>query len=504
MRGKTVGKTVRLSSSIQLFSGLFALAVLFLVFGSSYIENRLMNECQSVLEEYGRLAEAQTQLTDICSDAGQYLIYTDFDARERLSERQRKLEQLLNPIGEESLADSDSRFYYRTLQVMLGTFYSRVNEAAKKDTVYSLYFEPSLGIKKQGEAAGKQLSELTTAFLKYRSTSYNMMLVKIKKLNLWRNVMAGILAVCTIGLAYYRFRQGASESGRVIARAQLLAQGNWNLPDLDMGRYVEINEIVAAFNHTKNSICEYIENLKETAQIEMDYAKARLTALKKEQEVKDWQYRALQMQINPHFLFNTLNVISRTALLGRTETTVLLVESISNIMRYSIGNKTGEARLSEEWDVLKSYVDIQHTRFQDRIRFTMEADERVNLDNLKVPPLILQPLVENSIHHGMAQISGDGEIAVSVRPCAQGAAVIVRDNGKGIPSSVLKRLRLGAYEGISGDSAGIGMQNVIQRMEYFFGQPGLVCIESSPEMGTSVTVIIPAERRHGDESGNCG
>ena len=498
MRNRVQTKTIRLSRSIQLFSGLCAVVILILAFGSSHIENRLVHECQSVLERYGNLTEAQTQLTGIRSGVEQYLIYADPDAKERLQDGRVRLKQLLEPIGEEALADSDSRFYYRTLSVMLETFYEKV-----EDTVYSLYFDPVLGIKKQGEAAQNHLSELTTVFLKYKSESYNIMLNQVKNVIIWRNILAGLLAVGTIIVAYYWFRQGARESGRVLERAQLLAQGDWNLPDLALGRYVEINEIVAAFNHMKNRICEYIDGLKEKAQIEREYAHERLQALKKEQEAKDWQYRALQMQINPHFLFNTLNAISRTALLGRNEDTILLVESISNIMRYSIGNKSG-VTLAEEWSVLESYVDIQRIRFRDRISFTMDIEDGVDVNSLKVPPLILQPIVENSIQHGMESLTENGAISIEAGPCSIGAMVLVRDNGKGIPGDILERFGRGEYEEISRDSTGIGMRNVIQRMEYFYGRPGLVGVESSLGQGTVVTIVIPAGRRQTDEGRNRG
>lgn len=503
MRNRVQTKTIRLSRSIQLFSGLCAVVILILAFGSSHIENCLVHECQSVLERYGNLTEAQTQLTGIRSGVEQYLIYADPDAKERLQDGRVRLKQLLDPIGEEALADSDSRFYYRTLSVMLETFYEKVEDVASKDTVYSLYFDPVLGIKKQGEAAQNHLSELTTVFLKYKSESYNIMLNQVKNVIIWRNILAGLLAVGTIIVAYYWFRQGARESGRVLERAQLLAQGDWNLPDLALGRYVEINEIVAAFNHMKNRICEYIDGLKEKAQIEREYAHERLQALKKEQEAKDWQYRALQMQINPHFLFNTLNAISRTALLGRNEDTILLVESISNIMRYSIGNKSG-VTLAEEWSVLESYVDIQRIRFRDRISFTMDIEDGVDVNSLKVPPLILQPIVENSIQHGMESLTENGAISIEARPCSIGAMVLVRDNGKGIPGDILERFGRGEYEEISRDSTGIGMRNVIQRMEYFYGRPGLVGIESSLGQGTVVTIVIPAGRRQTDEGRNRG
>ncbi len=504
MRENTALKTVRLSRSIQLFSGLCALVILLLAFGSSYMESRLMDECGSVLDRYGKLAKAQTQMTDLRLAVEQYLIYGDEDAGERMRERKDRLDQLLEPIGEEVLPDSDSRFYYRTLSVMLGAYFENVESAAQKETVYSLYFDPGLGIRKRGEAIQNRLSEMTTAFLQYRSLEYYAMLGRVRSLSMWRNGMAGLLAMCTIVFACYRFRQGARESERVLVRAHQLAGGKWDLPDLPMGLYDEINEVVSAFNHMKNSICSYIEDLNEKRQVEMSYAREKLLTMKKEKESREWQYRALQMQINPHFLFNTMNVISRTALLGRNETTVLLVESISNIMRYSIGNQSGEARLSEEWDVLNAYVDIQRIRFQDRIKFSVNMWDEVRPDSLVIPPLVFQPFVENSIHHGMADISGGGEITIDAVPFGEGAAVRIRDNGKGISKEILERLNRREYGGISKDSTGIGMQNVIRRLEYFYGRADLVHIESVLNTGTCVTLIIPAERGNGDESGYCG
>ena len=328
MREKAAGKIVSVSRSIQFFSGFCAFVILMLVFGFSYMENRLMNESASVLDCFGRLAEAQTQLVEMCLESEHCLIYEDLEALNRFRTQKERLTGLLEPIEQEVLSDSDSRFYYRTLHVMLGNYYENVSAAFGKENVYSIYFSPSLGIKKRGEALENQLSQLTTSYLQYRTMAYYAMLARMKQLSLWRNGIAGLLAVCISVFAYYRLRQGSGELKGVLVHAQDLAHGKWELPDLQMGHYKEINEIIATFNHMKKCICSYIEDINKKNQMEIMYTRERLLAVKREKEARDWQLRALQMQINPHFLFNTMNIISRTALLGKTEVTVLLVESI--------------------------------------------------------------------------------------------------------------------------------------------------------------------------------
>ena len=172
-------------------------------------------------------------------------------------------------------------------------------------------------------------------------------------------------------------------------------------------------------------------------------------------------------------------------------------------MRYYIGNRSGKARLSDEWEALSSYVDIQRIRFQDRIFFSMETADEVGLETFEVPPLILQPIVENAIHHGMERQSENGRITIEAMPCETGACVVIRDNGKGISEEIMRCLERGEYGGISSEGSGIGMQNVIRRMECFFGRSDLIKIDSAPGRGTAVTLMIPEESEKADEGSNC-
>lgn len=202
--------------------------------------------------------------------------------------------------------------------------------------------------------------------------------------------------------------------------------------------------------------------------------------------IKDAQLKALQAQINPHFLYNTLDSINWMAKLNQQRDISVMVESLGNLLRSAISGKEPIITLKEEVQLLKDYLTIQKMRFGDRLQFQLEIDQQWL--SLKIPKLILQPIVENSINYGLENTLGICRITVKAVPDSDCLNITVIDNGPGIPDELLKKLAQGE---VKPKGSGIGLQNIDHRIKLIFGEEFGLSVTSELGVGTKVLIRIP-------------
>lgn len=194
---------------------------------------------------------------------------------------------------------------------------------------------------------------------------------------------------------------------------------------------------------------------------------------------KEMQLSLLKSQINPHFLFNTLNSIS--TLIGTDKDKARkVITRLSDIFRYALDSYGGyTVKLQEEIKFIENYIKIQQVRFEERLNF--EKDIAPSLLNLDIPPMILQPLVENSVKYGIAPKSEGGTIKLTIKPFKSGVYFEVRDNGLGKHAKQVLD---------SEQSTGIGLENTNKRLMSYFGPTAGLKIESSDD-GYLVHFMLP-------------
>jgi two-component system sensor histidine kinase YesM len=200
------------------------------------------------------------------------------------------------------------------------------------------------------------------------------------------------------------------------------------------------------------------------------------------------QLNALQAQINPHFLYNTLDVVSWMARRNNADDVAQVVAALSRMMRYSISS-SDSATIGTELNHVREYVTIQRARFKDR--FSVELDVDPDVLDTPIPKLTLQPLVENAIVHGLRQGKATGSIAVRARATRGEATLVVEDSGCGIDEARLATL---LHNPSSHDGRGIGIANVNRRLMLTFGEPYGLSISSVAGEGTRCVVSVPMRR----------
>jgi two-component system sensor histidine kinase YesM len=209
---------------------------------------------------------------------------------------------------------------------------------------------------------------------------------------------------------------------------------------------------------------------------------------------KEAELKALQAQINPHFLFNTLESINWMAQLNNVPEIRDMVTSLGSIMEASIGKGNPLIPLRQELKYIDSYILIMKNRYGDRLSYESDIDETILAS--PVPKLLLQPLIENAIYHGIDRTRKKGEIKLTIKKLSESIYIEVMDNGKGMEEEELSSLNK-KFEEVSDDyllvrhRKGIGLENVNSRIKLFFGPEYGLIAESEYESYTKIKLTIP-------------
>lgn len=200
------------------------------------------------------------------------------------------------------------------------------------------------------------------------------------------------------------------------------------------------------------------------------------------------ELKALQSQINPHFLYNTLDTIQWKALSHQAYDVVEMIQLLSKLFRLSLNNGNEFITIQEELEHVETYLKIQKIRYNQKINYTINC----NLSKDKVcyiPKLIIQPLVENSIYHGLKPKKNKGHIALTVESIDNYIVIEVYDNGIGIPKDTLEELMVNLKNSIKSDH--YGLYNVNERLKLTFGEECEIIIKSEFNIETTIHIKIP-------------
>ena len=240
----------------------------------------------------------------------------------------------------------------------------------------------------------------------------------------------------------------------------------------------------------KNEIYDLGQNA--TAMV-LEIKKLMQESVEREREKHDMEIRLLQNQINPHFLYNTLNSIRWMAVMQGAEGISHAVSSLGQLLRYALKDASGQTQLRNELSMLEEYIYIQNIRYKGKISYHCKEVE-AELLSCKVPKLILQPLVENAIFHGIEPKAGVGTITVTVIKDAGDILIQVYDNGVGMSEEEIRQLMAGIVRNQEkGRFSGIGVTNIHERLQRLYGSEYGLQFESIPGEFTCAKLRLPIE-----------
>lgn len=259
---------------------------------------------------------------------------------------------------------------------------------------------------------------------------------------------------------------------------EVFEKGEWP-KEINIDTEEEFKYLIYDFNRLFINVKKLIHKIKKDERFQ------------KEMEVKylQSQLQLLQSQINPHFIHNTLNTVTYLSIKHQADDIRNLIQSFNKLLRMSISNDKVFITLKEELDIVLNYINIQHYRYDSKINFSYNLPEE--LFDYKIPKLILQPLVENSIYHGILPKQSDGRIHINFEPKAEEIIISVIDDGVGLVKEnnhlLEEMMEVSTKTGFNS----IGLKNINERLYLYFGEEYSLSIENLSEGGCKVTFSIP-------------
>lgn len=333
------------------------------------------------------------------------------------------------------------------------------------------------------------IDQLDSKQLTRNSKSYLELVRQIPRLQTITYIIVITLILLSICIVYLITSRMVRPFSHLSYAAEEIAHGNFNTEDIIVDSEDEFLLLATAFNKMKNSIGQYVDELTKQAETEAKLKDQQMKNMKMVHLLDNAKLYALQSQINPHFLFNTINAGVQMSIMERATKTSEFLESMSRLFRYNIKKMGDSCTLKEEIENIKDYYDLLKVRFGQRIQFQFYIDPTTI--KLKVPPLILQPLVENAYIHGLSGLEEGGTITLKTIKSSDSTIITVEDTGKGMEAAMIQHILNKERDDTYNSACGIGIRNVRDRLELFYHTTEIFSVESSIGEGVKVVIRIP-------------
>lgn len=402
---------------------------------------------------------------------------------------------------QEEVSDNNAILMQKNIKRMSQTYLNLVDMAvdAKRGNNIERYKANYEEATAMYDYISTHINTLNNEQFKYNSYNYELLRTSLNYLEIISSSILLLIMVFNIVLIIIVTRSITGPLMKLTKTANEISAGNFDVDLVPVKSSDEVGIVTKAFNTMTVSIQQYISRIKESMELE---SKMKERELMMTNHLKDAQLKYLQAQINPHFLFNTLNAGAQLAMMEGADKTCLFIENMADFFRFNMKSFDQDSTLRDEIKLVDTYIYILNVRFSGKINFVKQIDE--SLLDIKVPSMILQPVVENSVNYGIRDIEYEGKICLTVDQVPDAICITIYDNGAGMEKGTIDRiLSQGIKNGnierevsLTKDSNGIGLGNVINRLKLYYETDKIFHIHSEGHnKGTTVTILIPREER---------
>jgi sensor histidine kinase YesM len=460
----------------------------------TFYNHKTQNQYHEILQRYLSMNEVTRTSQQVITDLNNYILTPSSSSLYELNLSKGKIEKAKMEVN--SLRNTENDFALTNYINLIDSFIETTDRLllfhSKLDT--EAYAKEFMEVTRISNYISEMTLTLIDTDLKTYDLFYRGIIEQSKeliKLGIW------LLLLITFVLLLVTYWFSLTITRPILnltEAANELSKGRFDL-QIKVKTNDEIAFLAETFDRMRININNLISEIKQKALLERELQQNKIL-------LQESQFRSLQSQINPHFLFNTLNTLSKKAYLdGADETSDLLV-SVAGLLRYNLKRLDRSVTLHEEVVVLQQYMDIQKARFTERLHLHTEIDEMC-LD-LKIPALTLQPIIENAVIHAVEPKEDGGIISFRIKDKGTWVLIEIEDDGMGMPQEKIKRILEEHPIEMEGHSTGIGFSNVVKRLRLFYGYDDVIDIESEIGLGTKVSLKIRKTRsREDDKTPNC-
>lgn len=451
----------------------------------TYYNQKTQEQYNDILQRYLRMNEVTDRSHQTIIALNDYLQKPSMLKQGTLNQSKERV--ILAKLQTVKLRNKDNAF---TLANYINMIDSLV-EAANLSVMFLEEGNEEQSAEKFEEAAriDKYIAETTITLIDKEVRTYDAFYrgiieqsTELKRLGFW---LLSLITVILLLFTYWFSLSITRPIHKLTIAAKELSRGRFDKP-IEVHSNDEISFLAKTFDRMRVNINNLISEIQQKAQLESELQQNKLL-------LKESQLRSLQSQINPHFLFNTLDTLSKKAYLDGSEETSDLIANVAGLLRYNLRRLDRAVTLADELSITLKYIEIQSARFTDRLRFVQEVDESCML--LQLPCLTLQPIIENAVIHAVEPLEDGGTISLRIYAEGERVMIEIRDDGVGMTEEKINHiLTEGGNGDAPGHSTGIGFSNVVKRLRLFVGDDDVIDIESAPDCGTKVTIKIPILR----------
>lgn len=456
--------------------------------------NQVLVQIEQVYATNVQLNKMTEELDKVHSEMLEYLKTRDSGVLQEYYISQQNLSEQLAMVQEETMDRQTSvlknNIYY------LGKNYLKISEEAvkaKRGRDVNTYGERYEDAGKMKEYLNGYISSLNN--IQFQENSHNYLLLQnfLYYMEVVGTIMFFVVVLCDTIMVVMMTRRLTRPLKILSRRAKEVTAGDLSV-DIPVFRTGdEVESLSKAFDKMMGSIREYVEAQRVSMEKENEM---RENELKTQTLLKDAQLKYLQSQINPHFLFNTLNAGMQLAMIEDADKTALFIENMAEFFRYNLSRINEDATLADEIQLVDHYIYILNVRFAGDIHYKKEIEP--GLENVLVPSMILQPLVENAVQYGIRGVEWEGWVTLRIWQETGTVYIEVADNGRGMSRELIERVLQGenVKNRKNSKSNGIGIYNVLERLQMYYTTEDVLEIKSDGEgKGTHFTLKIPKEVR---------
>ena len=332
---------------------------------------------------------------------------------------------------------------------------------------------------------------LNNAHFKINTENYFKLLSTLRYMEIASIVILVFIGFFNIAILYLLTKSMTKPLIELSTAANEVAAGNFEVELQPLEGEDEISVVSNTFTKMVDSIQVYIHEIRESMHRESELKEHELVM---ESRMKEVELRNLQAQINPHFLFNTLNAGAQLAMMEGADKTTEFIQNMADFFRYNIKKINMDATIAEEVELVDKYIYIINVRFTGEINYSKEVDESVS--HIRIPSMVLQPIIENAISYGVRNIDWEKHVDLKIYRDEELVYLSIKDNGIGMSSEAIDKVLTGHAKELAApetkDSNGVGLANVIERLQIFTGRQDVMDIRSEGEgKGTEFIIRVP-------------
>ena len=474
-------------TSVYILANFLILIVnIFLIIGI----NNMSREIELVYQDNRQLNELSEALDKVQESMTVYLNSKTSDSLEDYYRNDQAFDSMIQELNS-TVTDRTFDRMERNIRNMAAGYLNTVRQTieAKRGRNVEKYRLRYEGATKQYNYISSYITALNQVKFKNNSDHYNEMALKFRTFEQISILVVFIVIVGNVLIIISLVKSIMKPLGKLAEAAERVATGDLDTDVAEAEYKDEVGVVTDAFNKMVVSIRDYIEKLRQSMEAERTLKEKELTM---EAHLKDAQLKYLQAQINPHFLFNTLNAGAQLAMMEGADKTYEYVQTVADFFRYNVKKQDVPVCIGDEVSLVDNYIRILNVRFSGDIKYEKQVDE--SLLNIQMPSMILQPIVENSVNHGIREMGDKGKITLKVFRQDTDVCISISDNGKGMSKEIIDSIMNGtlSVDRKKGDSNGIGMDNVIARLRIFTDDEDSVSIVSEGEdKGTEIIIFLP-------------